>query len=81
MILPNTSYESALAVAERIVVNVRSLNIPHKSSMTNNVVTLSCGVACMESEDISSLDLLIKADRALYKAKEQGRNRAIGYKQ
>ncbi|MEA5487674.1 MULTISPECIES: CHASE2 domain-containing protein [Pseudanabaena] len=81
VILPNTSYESALAVAERIVVNVRSLNIPHKSSMTNNVVTLSCGVACMESEDISSLDLLIKADRALYKAKEQGRNRAIGYKQ
>jgi diguanylate cyclase (GGDEF)-like protein len=80
VILPNTSYESALAVAERIVTNVSSLNISHKSSMTSNVVTLSCGVACMESEDISSLDLLIKADRALYKAKEQGRNRVIGYK-
>lgn len=80
VILPHTSYESALAVAERIVTNVRNLNIPHESSKTSQVVTLSCGVACMDSEDSSSLDLLVKADRALYKAKEQGRNRAMGYK-
>jgi adenylate cyclase len=79
VILPHTSYEAALAVAERIVTNVRNLNIPHQSSKTNNVVTLSCGVANMTDEDSSSLDLLIKADRALYQAKEQGRNRAIGY--
>ncbi len=79
VILPHTSYEEALAVAERIVTNVRNLNIPHKSSKTSNVVTLSCGVANMTVEDSSSLDLLIKADRALYKAKEQGRNRALGY--
>jgi adenylate cyclase len=79
VILPQTSYEAALVVAERIVKNVRSLNIPHKSSKTSNVVTLSCGVACMTAEDSSSLDLLIKADRALYQAKEQGRNQAVGY--
>jgi adenylate cyclase len=79
VILPHTDYESALVVAERIVTNVRNLNIPHKSSKTNNVVTLSCGVACMTAEDSSSLDLLIKADRALYQAKEQGRNRVVGY--
>ena len=79
VILPHTSYEEALAVAERIVTNVRNLNIPHKSSKTSNVVTLSCGVANMTVDDSSSLDLLIKADRALYKAKEQGRNRALGY--
>ena len=61
------------------ITNVRNLNIPHKSSKTSNVVTLSCGVANMTVDDSSSLDLLIKADRALYKAKEQGRNRALGY--
>ncbi|WP_103670280.1 CHASE2 domain-containing protein [Pseudanabaena sp. BC1403] len=79
VILPHTSYEAALAVADRIVTNVRNLNIPHKSSKTSSIVTLSCGVASMTAEDSSSLDLLIKADRALYKAKEQGRNRSAGY--
>jgi len=79
IVLPNTSYEAALSVAERIVTNVRALNIPHGSSKTSNIVTLSCGVADMSDEDGSSLDLLIKADRALYKAKEAGRDRALGY--
>jgi adenylate cyclase len=79
VILPRTSYEAALAVADRIVTNVRSLNIPHKSSKTSDVVTLSVGVANMTFEDSSSLDLLIKADRALYQAKLQGRNQAVGY--
>jgi diguanylate cyclase (GGDEF)-like protein len=79
VVLPNTSYEAALSVAERIVTNVRALNIPHGSSKTSNIVTLSCGVADMTEEDGSSLDLLIKADRALYRAKEAGRDRALGY--
>jgi diguanylate cyclase (GGDEF)-like protein len=80
VILPHTDYESALAVADRIVTNVRNLNIPHKSSKTSDFVSLSCGVATMTAEDSSSLDLLIKADRALYQAKEQGRNRVVGYR-
>ncbi len=80
VILPHTDYESALAVADRIVTNVRNLNIPHKSSKTSDFVSLSCGVATMTDEDSSSLDLLIKADRALYQAKEQGRNRVVGYR-
>lgn len=78
VVLPNTNFQTALSVAERIVANVRKLNIPHKSSQTSNVVTLSCGVADMTSEDGSSLDLLIKADRALYRAKEAGRDRVVG---
>jgi diguanylate cyclase (GGDEF)-like protein len=79
VVLPNTNYEAALSVAERIVTNVRALNIPHRSSKTSNIVTLSCGVADMTDEDGSSFDLLIKADRALYRAKEAGRDRALGY--
>ncbi|NMF59486.1 CHASE2 domain-containing protein [Pseudanabaena yagii] len=78
VVLPDADFEAALSVAERIVMNVRSLNIPHKSSKTSNIVTLSCGIATMTVEDGSSLDLLIRADRALYKAKELGRDRAVG---
>lgn len=78
VVLPDVDFESALAVGERIVSNVRALNIPHNSSKTSNIVTLSCGIATMTVEDSSSLDLLIRADRALYKAKELGRDRAVG---
>ncbi len=78
VVLPDADFEAALSVAERIVMNVRALNIPHKSSKTSNIVTLSCGIATMTVEDGSSLDLLIRADRALYKAKELGRDRAVG---
>jgi adenylate cyclase len=81
VVLPDADFEAALSVAERIVSNVRALDIPHKSSKTCNIVTLSCGIATMTVEDGSSLDLLIRADRALYKAKELGRDRAVGYDQ
>ena len=79
VVLPNTNYEAALIVAERIVANVRCLHILHRRSQTSNIVTLSCGVANMTEQDDSSLDLLIKADRALYRAKETGRDRALGH--
>lgn len=82
VILPNASYEMALRVAERIVTYVRALNLPHCSSKTSHFVTLSCGVASIKADgDFPSLDLLVKADRALYEAKECGRDRVVGYQQ
>jgi adenylate cyclase len=79
IILPLTSYQVAMRVAERIIEDTRALKIPHASSKAGDYVTLSCGVASVVADgDFPSLDLLVKADRALYKAKESGRNQVVG---
>ncbi len=74
VMLPNTTREFALEAAERI----RSVfsGVPSDSEATDIMlpVTLSLGVCAMEPGD--TLDsLLTKADAALYRAKERGRNR------
>lgn len=55
---------------------IESLKIPHESSKTSNVVTISVGVATQgQSQYNSELELIEKADQALYQAKNHGRNR------
>ncbi|ATX78846.1 two-component system, chemotaxis family, response regulator WspR [Mariprofundus aestuarium] len=81
-ILPDTSREGMLHVAEKIRQAVFNLQIPHEYSSVESVVTVSLGVAQMmpapEAED-SQVELLIKlADQGLYEAKESGRNRIAG---
>ena len=51
------------------------MGIPHEKSLPAQVVTLSCGVTTSESDvSVSPEELIKRADTALYKAKEQGRN-------
>ena len=75
-ILPNTDMEGAMETAESLRERIMSLNIPHAYSSAGNCVTISQGVASlMPSMDIPLSDILKIADVALYKAKENGRNR------
>ncbi len=75
MILPDTTSEGALAVAEKMLKYVSDLKIPHKNSDSADHVTLSIGVATLCPEEGSSPDELVEAaDRVLYKAKDNGRN-------
>lgn len=76
IILPYSDYEGAMYVAEKIRENVEEKGIPHEKSSPLNVVTLSLGVATLDkSKPVSDRDLVNYADKALYKAKEKGRNR------
>ncbi|MFQ5644395.1 MAG: diguanylate cyclase [Thiogranum sp.] len=76
MILPDTTSEGALAVAEKVLANIAGLNIPHKNSDSADRVTLSIGVATLHPEEGAGCDTLIEAaDQMLYKAKDNGRNR------
>lgn len=75
IILPNTDSDGALNLAEEIRRNVLSLTIPHGKSSASNVVSISLGVATSNEEVASYEDLMKLADRALYAAKEKGRNR------
>ncbi|MBF0476644.1 MAG: diguanylate cyclase [Deltaproteobacteria bacterium] len=77
-ILPHTSSDGALALANNLSDNLQSLSIPHVRSGTCGWVTISQGVATVVPSKNTRPDTLIKvADEALYQAKSEGRNRII----
>jgi two-component system, cell cycle response regulator len=76
IVLPEQSLESAAVVAERMRAGVEALAIPHPGRGTGAVVTISAGVASLSESDSDNVAAVLKrADDALYRAKELGRNR------
>lgn len=75
VVLPETTIGGALMVAEKIRQAVHELNIPHATS-PGKVVTLSIGIAsAAPGFDNPPDDLIQAADKALYQAKHEGRDR------
>ena len=75
VVLPETTIGGALMVAEKIRHAIRELNIPHKSSPAG-VITMSIGIAsAAPGFDNPPDDLIQAADKALYCAKREGRDR------
>jgi len=80
VMLPHTPLEGAVKVAETIMSEIHSLNLPHAQSPVSNRVTLSLGIACVIPQmDISWKTPIAIADKALYQAKRAGRNRYCIY--
>lgn len=78
VIMPNTKASGAIYVAAAMQAGVRDLQIVHHGSAVSQHVTLSMGVAStIPTWEASPLDLIVAADKALYQAKAQGRNRII----
>ena len=73
-ILPETGTKGAVILAERICQSFRSFQCP-VSNDEHVQVTVSLGIASIQSEQQESDELLIQADQALYDAKKAGRNR------
>ncbi len=79
-ILPRTDITGAVVVAEAIRISVTEAKIPHSNSKVSEYVSLSLGVACVIPEkDIEPAELISMADKALYTAKQKGRNRVEIY--
>ncbi|HEY1855700.1 GGDEF domain-containing protein [Acidocella sp.] len=76
ILLPNTSSRAAHAVANRLLMAVRDLRLKH-TKRPNGFATISLGVASLtpETELLTAVELLEAADRALYRAKQEGRDR------
>lgn len=76
-ILPETDAASAGKLAAQLVRDVAALAMPHPQNDGAAVVTVSIGVAACNPEGETTASLLERADAALYKAKEAGRNRHV----
>ncbi|MDJ0736433.1 MAG: PleD family two-component system response regulator [Nostocaceae cyanobacterium] len=78
VILPNTEAAGAVKVAASMQAGVKQMQIVHGGSKVSDYVTLSIGVATTSPTfESNTQDLITTADKALYQAKEEGRNRII----
>jgi diguanylate cyclase (GGDEF)-like protein len=76
LLAPATDAAHAMEIAQGICDELARLALPHAKS-PHGVVTISIGVAtAMPDEDVSWTTLIEQSDKALYKAKQEGRNRA-----
>jgi len=74
LILVDTGLESALKVAERIRIETERKDFAESQTPPMNM-TVSIGVASYDKNVDSVDELISRADDALYRAKESGRNR------
>ena len=74
--MPDTDANGVAIVAEALRAAVEALGIAHANSQVSEFVTISLGIATIVPAPASSPEELISsADKALYQAKQEGRNR------
>jgi len=77
LLLPESTVEGALLIAQNILDEVRLLHLPHAFSPIANHITLSIGLATYDPVRdgyTHDMDLFKRADTALYGAKHKGRD-------
>jgi len=78
LLLPETPEDGALQLVERLRSQLAALVIDYDSKPLR--ITMSAGISTFPGDvPVSGLDLIARADSALYKAKKQGRNRTCLY--
>lgn len=77
IILPNTGLEQGITMANTLREQIIKLKIPHNKSDVSPYVTISVGVATITniSSEHTAAQLIESADKVLYQAKQNGRNR------
>lgn len=76
-ILPETDLQGGQQVAENLLRKIEQLKIPHPRSKVSEFVTVSIGISSrIADKSVDTTILLEMADKALYQAKQNGRNRA-----
>jgi diguanylate cyclase (GGDEF)-like protein len=79
LILPATSKKEAFFSAERLRQTIEAEVFPGETNLPLGRLTISLGIASFPDDGNTIHDLLAAADLALYRAKEQGRNRTVLY--
>lgn len=81
LLLPGTDLAGAIERAEAIRQAIENLSLPHPDERANKRVTISIGVAALhpQRQRAGVTELVEAADRALYLAKNNGRNTVRAY--
>ena len=80
VVLAEGDSEQALEIGKKIIREVHQLGIPHVADTGNDHVTVSLGIASLKPTlESKAVELLQQADSALYRAKQDGRNRLQMY--
>lgn len=75
IVLGGTDAIGARQIADEVIATIKNLRIPHRSSETTNILTISIGISSMEANlESSHIELVREADKALYQAKANGRD-------
>lgn len=77
MILPQVGPAQGLDLAHQAVAAVRALRLRHTAATLRGTVTLSAGCYVYKAGQDDAQSLKEQADRALYQAKQQGKDRAV----
>ncbi|HKZ16133.1 MAG TPA: sensor domain-containing diguanylate cyclase [Geobacteraceae bacterium] len=75
IVLPDTSKEEAVVVAERIRQEIEKEKFPNEENLPHGRLTASIGIASFPEDGHTFTTLVHSADLALYRAKANGRNR------
>lgn len=77
IIFPDTSKENVVKLCESLRKRIKDFKFPNEENQPNGNLTVSFGVATYPEDARTSDELVKKADFALYKAKETGRDRVV----
>ena len=75
IVMPETDCERALILADRMRAAVKSLDSSGEENQSGKRVTMSLGIAELPTDAVDAESLIREADKALYQAKESGRDR------
>ncbi len=82
MLLSNPTEQYCSSVAQLICKGIRDLNMPHERSALSSLKRVTVSIGYASTHDLSSSNqtqLISKADTALYRAKQVGRNCVLQY--
>jgi diguanylate cyclase (GGDEF)-like protein len=75
LVLPGASADSVMRTASRLRDLVNEERIPHEASEAASYITVSQGVVTVRPDgELQPVDLVNRVDKALYQAKDDGRN-------
>ena len=77
LMLPETDLSGALRVADKVRVDISRLALPHNGAMIRT--SASIGVVTFPEDGRTSVELMRRADLAMYEAKRRGRDQVVRY--